>query len=507
MDSQAAFDNFNCDETVMKPTGVSISYMTTRTELAVGTTERTLKGNLGVADIVLMVVAAAAPLTVIGGGTPIGILIGNGAGFPFNFVLCAAILLVFSVGLSTMARTIPKPGAFFTYIGYGLGRPAGVGAAWVALLCYTTVQLAVYGYLGYSLSADLSALGAPAIPWWVYSLAMIGVVGVLGYRDIQLSAKVLGVFLICEIGITLLLSTSVIVNGGADGLSLTTFAPTSWLSGSPGIGLMMAMAGFIGFESTAVFRDEARDPDRTIPRATYTAVIVIGVLYSFAAWALVMAWGPDNVVAAAAEDPGTMLLRTATQYMGVAGSVVIQGLLLTSLFACVLSFHNVLTRYQHTMGSVGLLPRSLSIVHPVHHSPSRSSLIQTATAAIVLSVLTLLGWDPVMQIFSWLSGIATISIVVLMALTSIAVAVHFKRHGLPSSRWATKVAPILAAVALMAVAAIIVFYFPDLVGGGWDLALVLLVTVPLFMAIGYVQALRIRKSKPEVYENIIDSIS
>ena len=481
--------------------------MSTYTELTATSAERSLKGNLGAGEIVFMVVAAAAPLTVIGGGTPIGILIGNGAGFPFNFVACAAILLIFSVGLSTMSRTVPKPGAFFTYIGYGLGRPAGVGAAWVALLCYTTVQVAVYGYLGYSLGADVAALGGPAIPWWGYSLVMIAVVGMLGYRDIQLSAKVLAVFLLLEIGITLVLSGGVMLRGGAEGLSLAPFAPSAWMSGSPGIGLMMAMAGFIGFEATAVFRDEARDPDRTIPRATYMAVIVIGVLYSFASWAPVMAWGPSNIVAAAAADPGTMLLRTATEYMGVVGAVVIQGLLLTSLFACVLSFHNVLTRYQHAMGNVGLLHRSVSVVHSVHGSPARSSLIQTATAGLVLIFFTVLGWDPVMQIFSWLSGIATISIVVLMALTSIAVVAHFTRYGLPGSRWATKVAPLIAALCLIGVAGTIVLYFPDLVGGGWGLALVLLATVPLFMAIGVVQALRIRRATPEVYASIIDSIS
>jgi hypothetical protein len=40
---------------------------------------RQLKGNLGVAAIVFMVVAAAAPLGVIGGVVPLGIAAGNGA--------------------------------------------------------------------------------------------------------------------------------------------------------------------------------------------------------------------------------------------------------------------------------------------------------------------------------------------------------------------------------------------------------------------------------------------
>lgn len=483
--------------------------MATPIELAaISAPSRKLKGRLGVGEIVFMVVAAAAPLTVIGGATPIGILIGNGAGYPLNFLICAVILLLFSTGLSAMSRAVSKPGAFFTYIGYGLGRPTGVGAAWLALLCYTTVQVAVYAYLGYSLNMDLVALGMPSLPWWAYSLIVIAIVGILGYRDIQLSAKVLAVFLICEVGITLVLSFAIIGQGGADGLSLVPFTIPAWSSGSPGVGMMMAMAGFIGFEATAIFRDEAKDPEKTIPRATYLAVIVIGVLYSFASWALIMAWGPDGVVAAAAEDAGGMLLNTAMNYIGVVGAVVIQSLLLTSLFACVLSFHNVLTRYQHAMGNVHLLPHRLGSVHSKHGSPAFSSLVQTGTAAVTLIFFTAIGWDPVMQIFTWLAGISTIAIVVLMALTSVAVIVHFARGTSASNTmWATKIAPILSTIGLVAVAAIIVAYFPALVGGGWDIALILLASVPVFMAIGLVQAYRIRKSDPAVYTNIIDSIS
>lgn len=482
--------------------------MATEVSLTPTSTEnRKLSGSLGVGGIVFMVVAAAAPLTVIGGATPLGILIGDGAGYPANFAISAIILLLFSVGLSAMSRAVPKPGAFFTYIGYGLGRPMGVGAAWLALLTYTTVQLGVYGYLGFSLNLDVVTLGGPQVPWWIYSIAMIGIVGVLGYRDVQLSAKVLAVFLLLEIGVTLALSSAVIIRGGAEGLSLVPFTPAAWASGSPGIGLMMAMAGFIGFEATAIFRDEAKDPDKTIPRATYAAVLTIGLLYSFASWALVMAWGPSKVVDVAAADPGGMLMATATKYLGVVGAVVMQSLLMTSLFACVLSFHNVLTRYQHAMGNVGLLPARLGVVHSKHGSPSFSSLVQTATAAIVLGALTIMGWDPVMQIFTWLSGISTIAIVVLMALTSVAVVVHFAKVNIPGTAWSTRIAPTLSALGLVTVAGVIVAYFPTLVGGGWDLAGGLLVTVPLFTAIGVVQGLRVRKTAPEVYANIIDSIS
>ncbi|MDD9151088.1 MULTISPECIES: APC family permease [Plantibacter] len=479
-----------------------------------GQPTRSLKGSLGVTAIVFMVVAAASPLTVVGGAAPLGILLGNGVGFPSMYVVSAVILLLFAVGLSAMTRHVPKPGAFFTFVGYGLGKPAGLASAFLALLTYTTIQVSVYGYIGYLLSVTFAGLGAPEIPWYVYSLASIAVVGLLGYRHIDLSSKVLGVLLVAEVGIVLVLAGAVIVTGGADGLSAEPFVPEQVFSGSPGVGLMFAIAAFIGFEATAIFRDEAKDPSRTIPRATYIAVIGIGLFYTLASWALVMAWGPDDVLAVAGEDPGAMILRTTLLYLGPVGELVINVLLITSMFACVLSFHNVITRYQHTMSNAGVLPGRLGGVHPKHLSPHTSSLVQSATAAILIVVFAVLGLDPVLQVFTWFAGVATLAIAILMAVTSLAVIVYFARTKQDRRLWNTVVAPGLGFIGLVGSAVVIVVYFPMLVGdvdaGGnpvfGTVSAVLLALIAVCPVVGLVQAAYLRRRRPAAYADVMDAI-
>lgn len=487
------------------------------TTAAGGTVEKhRLSGNLGVAAIVFMVVAAAAPLTVIGGATPLGFLLGNGAGFPAMYGISAVILLLFAVGLATMARHVPKPGAFFTFVGYGMGRPLGLATAYLALLTYTTVQLAVHGYLGFILSTTLTSLGGPAIPWWVFTLAGIAVVGVLGFQHIDVSGKVLAVLLIGEVGIVVALVAAVVLSGKApEGLSLAPFAWDNVTSGAPGVGLTFAVAAFIGFESTAIFRDEARDPHRTIPRATYAAVIGIGIFYTVAAWGLVMAWGPSAVVEEAAKDPGALILTTTEHYLGVVGVVIVNVLLITSMFACVLSFHNVITRYQHSMSTAGVLPGPLSRVHAKHRSPHASSILQTATAAVLTVVFAAFGLDPVLQVFTWWSGVATLAIVILMAITSVAVIVYFVRTKADRRLWHTVVAPALGAIGLVLAAVLIASNFPMLLGdvdaGGnpqfgaltWFM-FALVIALP---ALGIGQALILRKRNPGTYAGILTAIS
>ncbi len=41
--------------------------------------------------------------------------------------------------------------------------------------------------------------------------------------------------------------------------------------------LALAFGAFIGFEATAIYREEARTPNRTVPRATYVAVGFLGL--------------------------------------------------------------------------------------------------------------------------------------------------------------------------------------------------------------------------------------
>ncbi|WP_067722769.1 APC family permease [Nocardia yamanashiensis] len=466
-----------------------------------------LRGSLGPGAIIFMVVAAAAPLTVIGGGAPIAILIGNGAGYPAMFVVSAIVLLLFAVGLSAMSRHVPKAGAFFTYIGYGLGRPLGLGAAYLAWLTYTMVQVAVYGFLGAALRRSIVDIGGPELPWYGYALAIVAVVGVLGYRHIEVSSKALGLLLIAEVGIVLLLSVVVMARGGAEGLSAQPFSPETVLSGSPGLGLMLAIAGFIGFEATAVFRDEARDPARTIPLATYGAVLAIGVLYAFASWALVMAWGPDGIVAAAAENPGDLIVRTAQEYLGTAGAVAVNVLLLTSLFACVLSFHNVVARYQHSMAATNVLPSGLARVHDRHRSPHLSSLAQTGTAGALIAVFALCGLDPELEVFTWFSGVASLGVAVLMAVTCAAVIVYFARTGSDTRRWHTRIAPAFGLLGLAVAAGLIVVNFPTLIGGSTALAAVLLAVTAAFPLAGIAQAYTLRRANRTVYDGIVDAIA
>lgn len=177
--------------------------------------ERKLRGNLGVASIVFMVVAAAAPLGVIGGVVPLGIASGNGAGFPATFVAATVILLLFAVGFTALTPFVAEAGAFFSYVRAALGFPVGIGIAFVALVSYVALEAGVYGLLGPAGADVVALLGGPSVPWWAFAAAAFVVTTFLGYRNIQLSSRVLAVLLTAEIAIVLVLDVVIVARGGS----------------------------------------------------------------------------------------------------------------------------------------------------------------------------------------------------------------------------------------------------------------------------------------------------
>lgn len=425
---------------------------------------RRLRGSLGVASIVFIVVAAASPLGVIGGPVPLGIAFGNGAGFPFTFIVVTAVLLLFAVGFTNATPFVKSAGAFFAYVDRGLGRSAGIGAAIAALLSYVALEAGVFGLFGPGAASLFTSYGLPDLPWWLYAAVAFVVVSVLGYFKIELSGRVLAVLLVAEVLIVLALDAVVIFSGGGpEGYSTGIFTPSQIVSGAPGFAILFAILSFIGFEATAVFRDEARDPERTIPRATYLSLILIGAFYTLSSWVLISANGESTIVQNATDNAGTILATTTEQYLGAVGGHIIQVLFVTSLFACILSFHNIVSRYVFTLAGRGVLPHGLGDAHPRHGSPARASLTASATVAVLIVAAVLLGLDPIAQFYTWLGGISSVGIVLLLVVTSVAVIAIFRRTPNELGLWRTLIAPGLGLVGLVAFTVLVFLNLPVLV--------------------------------------------
>ena len=477
--------------------------------------EHTLRrGHLGAIAIAFFVISASAPLTGMGGGAPFAMLLGNGAGVPLAYALVTCLMIIFAVGYVAMARHHTSTGAFYSYLARGLGGYAGGAAALVALLGYNAMQIGLVALFGVLASAFMAAIHV-TVSWWVMSLVGWALVAICGYRQIDLSLRVLALLVACEFIIVIIFDIMVLIKGGslggggeASSLNFSSFTWDTFQNGGPSmaIAMLFAAASFVGFEATTIYSEEAHDPERTVPKATYIAVLTIGIFFVITSWLMVNAFGDngglvDFIGSKDLGDPTNFLFAMAGPYIGsFLTNYVMLFLFMSSLFAAILAFHNAVARYTYALGREGLVPERLGRTHKVFLSPHMGSLSQTVLSLVVLLLWVVLKGDP-NNMFTWLSQTGTLAISFLMAFASLAVFAFFRRHpDVEPNIWKSTIAPLLAFLGLFGLSCFVVAQFGFLVGTDsfllrWGLPLLIV----LFAIGGAFSAHLLRGREPQAF--------
>jgi amino acid transporter len=418
--------------------------------------------RLGAGAVLFFVMSAAAPLTVVAGTLTTAISTTANLGLPAAFIVVGAVLGLFSVGYVAMGRHLPHAGAFYAYCAHGLGRWAGVGVAWMALLAYNLIQVSLSGAIGAAASPLVKDWVGVDLPWWVFALAMWGLVAVLGIARVDLNGRVLAALLVAEVTLIVVYDLTYATHPAA-GMAWSTWSPTELAR--PGVGAILAIAvlGFVGFESAVVFSEESRDPKRTIPAATYLAVAVIAVLYGVSAWAMTVAAGPDRIVQAAHDQGPDVVFSMAAAHLGRTAEVLGHVLFSTSILAAAISFHNTIARYVFALGRERALPAVFGRTS-TSGAPRAGSMAQTAIGLLVIVGFAVSGADPVVDLFYVASTSGALGILLLLFLTGVAVLGYFgsDRHG--EDAWRTRIAPAVSLAGLAVMVTLVLANFAALLG-------------------------------------------
>ena len=86
---------------------------------------------------------------------------------------------------------------------------------------------------------------------------------------------VLAALLVAEIVVVLVFDLGQLGNPAGGEVSFAAFSPDNLFVPGVGAVLVLAVLGFVGFESAVVFSEESKDPKRTVPLATYLSVAII----------------------------------------------------------------------------------------------------------------------------------------------------------------------------------------------------------------------------------------
>ena len=450
--------------------------------------------------IVFLVVAAAAPLAAMIGNLPIAIGRGNGAGIPAAFLVSAVTLFCFAIGYAAMARRVVNTGAFYTYAAVGLGKVVGVAAAFVALVAYPVFTVGSAAALGYFIDLALALEGIHA-SWLISAAIGVVVIGILGYRSVDLSSRLLGALMIAEIAILGAFDVCVVVARGWGAFPLEAFDPAIVTGKGFSIALMFGFTCFTGFESAALYGEEAKDPRRSIPIATFASVILIGVLYMLTSWITVGAVGPARAQSEALRQGGDLMVSLVNHYAGAAMGLATQMLVITSILASYLAIHNATARYMFALSREKLLPPTLGHFHPTRYAPSNASFALSVLTGLSLAVIGLARVDPYRGAIPVLIGVATLGIIILQAIAALAIIVYFRRRP-GSNPWTTLIFPTLGLAGLILATVLVAIHFRLLTARQDAWVNLLPLVFPLAMAGGAGFALWLKSSRPQVWAGL-----
>ncbi|WOP17516.1 APC family permease [Raineyella sp. LH-20] len=436
-----------------------------------------LKPNaIGLVGVLFMSVATAAPITAMVGNVPIAVGFGNGAAAPAGYLVATIVLTLFAIGYAAMSRHITATGAFYGYISHGLGRVAGLSAGLLTTVAYMVFEASLVGIFAFFTSGLVETLFGLTVPWIVFALLMLAANALLSYYDVNLAAKVLGVFLVTEILMLTAMAISVLVaGGGPEGWSLASLNPlnafvdlhrtvpaangagTIAATGSAGIGLFFAFWSWVGFESSAMYGEESRNPKKIIPIAIIGSVVGIGVFYVLVSWLGIVGVGAQKAVALAQDSAtaGDIFFLPVQQHLGDWAVVVFHILLATGSFACGLAFHNSAARYLYALGREDIAPglaRTIGRAHPVHGSPFVAGFVQTAVATVIVVLFAVTRQDPYGALYGLMAILGTSAIMIVQAAAAVAVIGYFHIGGNhPETRhwFRTLVAPGLGAIGMI----------------------------------------------------------
>lgn len=385
-----------------------------------------LEGNLSAYKIALLVIAAAGPLGAVLTAAPIAFEHGNGAGLAGAFLLAGILMIFFSIGYGELIRTVPGGGAFYKYLSVIFGQRVGAGAAWVALASYLAITTAIAVASGYYTNLTMQAFGVD-IGSAAWTVLFVGAICYLGRANIDFAAKILVPLVLAEFFVLFLLGLAIFLDKGFNAFPVQAISVDAIMLPGLGIGLMVALASFLGVESAALYAMEARKPEKNIPHATRLAVALVGVAYFFIIWLIIGEIGFDVIKDEAAVAKGGLVINLFSTRLGGTTATIVALMLCTSNFCCLLSLHNAATRYVQVLAQDRHLPRVLSNIHEKKKSPANASLLVTVLTALTITVSSALGYDAFVFLFPVTVALSTLGLIGLQTFVALGVVVHFRK--------------------------------------------------------------------------------
>jgi amino acid transporter len=346
-----------------------------------------------------------------------------GQGTAIAYLIAMGLMVLVGLCIAAFARESSSPGSLYVYTRRSLPPIFSSITALALFFAYiTTASAVIGGFVDFAyvfLNPLHTRFGLPHTPSVLLVTLAAAVAGFVAYHDVKVSARLMlyiegiSVALIAIVTATLLLRHG--LHFDHPQLHLRRMSPRGI-----GLGVMLAIFSFVGFESATTLGAEARNPLRTIPRAVIQSALLAGVFFVVAGYGEVLGFRNSAVTLSDSTNPFRYLSTQAG--IPFLGPIIDVGVLI-SMFACTLACVIGASRVLLLMAHHGLAPQRLTHTNTTHETPGEASILSALLAFLPAAALALHGTSAA-DIYGWMGTLSVYGFLTAYGLVAVALAVH-----------------------------------------------------------------------------------
>ncbi len=340
-----------------------------------------LARTLGTRDLTLLVVG-----NVIGSGiflVPSSVLAQSGESVPIAMAVWVVGGVLSLLGALSYAELgamegTGSGGGLYAFIRDGFGRFPAFLYGWTLFFVIGAGTIATLAVAAANYMTQLMPMSA--VQKSVVAVTLIVLMMVINVRGTRESTTVQNVA--TGIKVLAILGMSAVLFALGEGRSMVAVAHATTPASVSGVGLSIisVLWAYEGWQYVTFVSAEAKDPQRSLPRAIALGTVLLMVIYLTANFAYLAALGPARV---AASD--RVAGEAMAQVMGPTAGWLIAAAIIVSMYSAAHATVITVPRVYFAMARDGLFFRRLSEIHPKYNTPA-VAIVASCTWAIVLAL-------------------------------------------------------------------------------------------------------------------------
>ncbi len=338
----------------------------------------------------------------LGQEAPIAIFIGSVTGAaafalgatPLAFVIGMVASLLSGNSVYQLSKKISHAGGYAAYVNRGLGKHLGVFSGYLFILYELVGPAFIILIYFWTFSSSINAVAGSTLPDYIgivfIAVALI-IAYIVVYRGLKLSVFSLTIIGLVQFAVVFIISSVLLVKSPVR--TLTPFLPTTALDGWHGVflGFITGSYGaYAGYGSIVPLGEEVKSPRKSIGRAVLLIIVVMGLTYIFATYAMVSAWGISSMSSFSQSGfPGAIL---AGKFLASYSESLVIALYDAVIFTPLVAMLTAGSRMIFSMSRQKLLPTYLSSVHKKFGTPSKAITFLTVLVSMIVIIDGAIFW-------------------------------------------------------------------------------------------------------------------